>query len=303
MAAPFKRLCSQAAIRHPRRRSTHVTSAQWRPYTSTPISHAQPSTDNHYLTPFPTSSSETTLDPTFEEDDLASLAHAELDQHRELREMVRIAAWEMPLLSELAKPFQPPDRKTLPLRWRYTTYMGEHHPAASKVVVEFRPRDIQDLTAEQRVKLCKLAGVRYNYLSGIIKMSCESHANQAQNKRHLGDTIAALLASARDTSADSFADVPLDTRHVKRKPAPRFPAAWLLTEERKKELDAFRRTALLEEGARVENHTMVSGAAAIEEARKVDLSKVEEPVMAQARQPLAKGKQGKKEFAGRERGR
>lgn len=35
----------------------------------------------------------------FHGDDISSLAHAELQRHRELREYNRIAAWELPLLS------------------------------------------------------------------------------------------------------------------------------------------------------------------------------------------------------------
>lgn len=38
-------------------------------------------------------------DEEFKGDDISSLAHGELEQHREIREMARIAAWEMPLLS------------------------------------------------------------------------------------------------------------------------------------------------------------------------------------------------------------
>ena len=38
-------------------------------------------------------------DEVFEGDDLNELGHAELEQHREMREYARIAAWEMPLLS------------------------------------------------------------------------------------------------------------------------------------------------------------------------------------------------------------
>lgn len=38
-------------------------------------------------------------DEPFEGDDMTSLAHGDLEQHRELREYARIAAWEMPLLS------------------------------------------------------------------------------------------------------------------------------------------------------------------------------------------------------------
>jgi len=37
-------------------------------------------------------------DQEYEGDDITSLAHGELEQHRELREYARIAVWEMPLL-------------------------------------------------------------------------------------------------------------------------------------------------------------------------------------------------------------
>lgn len=42
----------------------------------------------------------------FEGDDITSLGHGELEQHRELREYARIAAWDMPLLSSLPLNFQ-----------------------------------------------------------------------------------------------------------------------------------------------------------------------------------------------------
>lgn len=38
-------------------------------------------------------------DDDFEEDDISTPAHAELERHREMREYARITAWEMPLLS------------------------------------------------------------------------------------------------------------------------------------------------------------------------------------------------------------
>ncbi|KAK5161407.1 37S ribosomal protein S24, mitochondrial [Recurvomyces mirabilis] len=222
------------------------------------------------------------MDPVFEEDDISSLGHSELDQHRELRSMIRTAAWEMPLLSALAKPFEPPKKTEIPLRWRYTSYMGEVHPAQSKVVVEFDPHDIKDMNHEQRQKLRKLAGTRYNHAKSKVKMSC--------------DVIKTLITEARDLSTETFADIPLDTRHLKSKAKPRFPTSWLLTEERKAELEGLRRTQLLEEGAKVEQDLLVSGVAAIEAARQIQLKAVEEPVMVEARQPLAKGKQGRKEM-------
>ena len=40
-------------------------------------------------------------DEDFQGDDITSLAHGELEQHREMRQYARIAAWEMPLLSSV----------------------------------------------------------------------------------------------------------------------------------------------------------------------------------------------------------
>lgn len=228
-------------------------------------------------------------------ENISSLAHRELQQHRELREITRIAAWEMPLLSQLAKPFQPPT-ETEVLRWRYTTYLGEAHPAARKVVVEFQPSKLPDLNSAQREKLLKLAGARYNPSTGVVKMACESFETQAQNKRYLADTVTRLLSEARDLESDSFADVPLDTRHHKAQVKPKFPKAWLMTPERRKALDEGRKARLLEEGRRVEGDGVVSGVQALKEAMGRNVEKVEAPVMANARQGMPTGKMGKKEM-------
>ncbi|KAK5112718.1 hypothetical protein LTR62_003816 [Meristemomyces frigidus] len=251
--------------------------------------------DNPFLTSFPKAEKEdnTDLDPIFEEDDISSLGHSELDQHRELRSMIRTAAWEMPLLSSLTKPFVPPKKTELPLRWRYTSYMGEVHPAQSKVVVEFDPHDLVDMNHEQRQKLRKLAGTRYDHTKSRVKMSCESFETQAMNKRYLGDVVQKLIAEARDLSTESFADIPLDTRHLKKKDKPKFPSSWLLTEDRKAELEGLRRTQLLEEGARVGGNLLVSGVVAIEEARQARAKEVEDAVVVEAaRMPAARGGTG-----------
>jgi hypothetical protein len=112
------------------------------------------------------------------------------------RHYARIAAWEMPLLAQFVKKFEPPKADEV-LRWRYTTYMGEQHLAEKKVVVEFSPADLDELTDGQRLKLKKLAGPRYNPETDIIKMSCENYENQAQNKRYLGDLINSMIKEAK----------------------------------------------------------------------------------------------------------
>lgn len=75
--------------------------------------------------------------------------------------------------------------------------MGEEHPAEKKVVVEFCPGDIPKLTPVQKDKLKKLAGVRYNPETEIIKLSSEMFESQAQNKRYLGDLVDSLVREAK----------------------------------------------------------------------------------------------------------
>lgn len=142
-------------------------------------------------------------------------------------------------LSELAKPFTLPPETHI-LRFRYTTYMGESHPAESKVVVELATQDLvpRYLTEAQRQTLLKLVGPRYNPDTDIVHMSCEKFETRAQNKRYLGDIVTTLLKEAKE--GDSFADIPLDLRHHKPKKTHRFPESWVMTEERKKQLKANR---------------------------------------------------------------
>lgn len=82
--------------------------------------------------------------------------------------------------------------------------MGEQHPAEKKVVVEFCPGDMPDLTPIQREKLKKLVGVRYNPEKDIIKMSSEMFETQAQNKRYLGDLVDTLVREARVCYPSTF---------------------------------------------------------------------------------------------------
>lgn len=226
-------------------------------------------------------------DEEFESDDITSLGHGELEQHREMREYARIAAWEMPLLSKLAKPFTPPALDE-PLRFRYTTYMGETHPAAKKIVLEFCTRDLPSLTEPQRIKLIKMVGPRYNPETDIVKMSSEMFETQAQNKRYLGDLVDTLLAEAKDES-DKFEDVPLDFRHHKFKRRAVFPEGWKLSQERREQLEGERQRRVLEEGKREEEGRLVVGAAIIEEAMRALPVRDESRVLLEAQQ----GRRGK----------
>ncbi|TDZ14364.1 37S ribosomal protein S24 [Colletotrichum orbiculare MAFF 240422] len=210
----------------------------------------------------PTAPTDDVMDE-FDEDDMTPMAHAKLDEIREHRHYNRIIAWEMPLLSKLAKPFTPPAADDV-LRFRYTTYMGEHHPAEKKVVVQFSPADVE-LTPVQADKLRKLAGARYHPAKDVVKMSSERFEHQAQNKRYLSDMVDKLIAAAKDPK-DTFADIPLDTRHVKTKSKPRFPVEWRMTEERQRELNELRLRSLQDEASRVTEGQVVDGTQKIESA-------------------------------------
>ncbi|KAF2258035.1 hypothetical protein CC78DRAFT_538107, partial [Lojkania enalia] len=200
-------------------------------------------------------------DEDFYGDDLTSAGHGELERHRELREYARLAAWELPLLSQFARPFELPT-KTTPFRFRYTSYLGESHPAANKVVVQFSPSDLS-LTHLQKNKLIKLAGPRYNPSLDVVKLSCEIYDTLPQNKRFLGETIKELIEEAKDES-DSFEDVPFDFRHYKRKIRHEFPKEWILTAERKKYLEEKRVKLLKAEEERTQNGSLVDGQKVIE---------------------------------------
>lgn len=79
--------------------------------------------------------------------------------------------------------------------------MGEKHPAESKVVCEFATIDL-GLDLVQRLKLVKIAGVRYNPATDIVRMSCEMFEHQAQNKRYLSDLVDTLITEAQVCCVD-----------------------------------------------------------------------------------------------------
>jgi small subunit ribosomal protein S35 len=164
-------------------------------------------------------------------------------------------------LPELARPFEPPTAAT-PFRFRYTSYLGESHPAANKVVVEFSPSDL-GLSSIERAKLIKLSGPRYNPSSDLIKLATEQFDTQTQNKRFLGESIQALIAEAKDAT-DTFEDVPFDFRHHKPKVHHEFPKEWILTPERKRYLAEKRAEAARLEDQKRGNGELIDGQTVIE---------------------------------------
>lgn len=182
--------------------------------------------------------------PTFEHDDYPLLGHLQLREHRKQREYTRIAAYDLPLLSEYARPYEPPSADEA-IEFQYTTTLGEGGIRDQKVVARFNPHKL-GLTDKQVHKLCLIAGTRYNHTRQEIRMSSDKFAEQAQNKRNLADTIKRMVEAARDES-DTFEDVPLDTRHTKAKLARRkplypeheFPSEWLRPQDAPKERTDF----------------------------------------------------------------
>ena len=268
MATPFKRICLRATQISRQQHQQWRTISTTRPFQADALTTTDPDLDS--LTRQPGVQYTLTEEPDkdlgkYAPEGLSSLAHRELEQHRELREMVRLAAWEMPLLASLAKPYARP-RKEQVLRWRYTTYMGEAHPAARKVVVTFDPQELPGVSEKQRQKLLKLAGARYNPTTSQIKMSCEAFETMAQNKRFLADTINKLVAEAKDPKADTFEDVPLDLRHHRKPVRHKFPREWAMTSERRMQLEGRRKQLLIEEAKKVERDEVVDGMGAIARA-------------------------------------
>lgn len=148
--------------------------------------------------------------------------------------------------------------------------MGESHPSENKVVVEFCTSDLP-LAPKQRLKLVKLAGPRYDPQTDAIKLSCESFQSQAQNKRYLGDLIGSLMRAARGEgnspeAKDSFADVPVDFRHVKWNKRLEYPESWKLTQSRRKALAERRAALALKERQRTEEGENVDGVKVVEES-------------------------------------
>ncbi|KAK9235538.1 mitochondrial ribosomal subunit protein-domain-containing protein [Lipomyces kononenkoae] len=175
------------------------------------------------------------LEGTFNYDDLPPIAHAKLDEHRFKRMYNRVAAWEMPNLRQMATEFVPRNAKQKEVfEFRYTSLMGQEHESEAKVVVQCKASEVAaaffgegEDKAKRLHKFKLLCGARYNYTTDIVKMSCDNFPNSIQNKQYLVDTLKRLLKESRDLSKDSFEDIPLDTRHVKRKAKePQFPKEW-----------------------------------------------------------------------------
>ncbi|KAG7764622.1 hypothetical protein KL946_003302 [Ogataea haglerorum] len=138
-----------------------------------------------------------------------------VDNFRDHLEFNRVAAYELPLLTKYRKEYVPPKKGEKPVTYRYTKYFGESHPAERKVSVSVKVSEL-DLTREQKHKFKLLAGVRYDHVRDIFKMSSDKYLEPAQNASFLSEVMDDLIAEAK-RDAHKYADVPLDKRHTKAK--------------------------------------------------------------------------------------
>lgn len=170
-------------------------------------------------------SEEDLTEPT-EGDHTTSAGHLKLQQQRHLLYYMRLIEHEIPKLVAFRKPFVPPT-SLQPLVIRSVSYGGEEHPVTSKraVVVPVARLPLKDEAAIHKFKL--LSGVRWSTEPprgsgltveegggehGYVKVSCEDFPKPAMNFKWASDTLDRLLYEANH--GDTFADVPLDTRHL-----------------------------------------------------------------------------------------
>lgn len=147
----------------------------------------------------------------FQYDDLPSLAHLHLEEHRTAREFIRSAAYELPLLSQYRSQYRAP-KPTENLRFKHYSFpKEENHPASTKVVLAFTPEST-NIAPENLHKLKLLAGRRFDSEKNEIRISANQFGTQAQNKHYLAQIYSKLLAAASE--GEKFDDVALDQRHV-----------------------------------------------------------------------------------------
>ena len=106
------------------------------------------------------------------------------------------------LMEEFARPYRKPNKFEV-LRFRYSTYFGENHPAAKKVVLNFSFTRFHRAVSENprfndawAHKLKLLLGTRYHPDTDQVRMSCDQYPYPAQNKRWLSDKLDDLMEAA-----------------------------------------------------------------------------------------------------------
>ncbi|KAJ2802245.1 37S ribosomal protein S24, mitochondrial [Coemansia guatemalensis] len=152
-----------------------------------------------------------------------TFGHLLLESVRDVRKYERMIEFELPTLSEHAKPFKPPSSECI-LHFESSATMGEKFLAQDrKVVLRVKVAKLGLKTPELH-KFLLLVGVRYNPQADELKMSEDREATSLLNKKRLADTLTTLIAQAKNK--ESFADVPLDYTYLNREPIKNIPRKW-----------------------------------------------------------------------------
>lgn len=150
---------------------------------------------------------------------------------RRIDQLHRVCAYEMPLLSKYRQPYVPKRDTETPFTLSFESELGSVSQDSNRKV--FLSCDLKNLNLNEKQarKFKILAGEKFNHHANTIKIATDRYKETMQNARWLVDTLNKLLDTAKDLS-DDFADIPLDTRHMKQiKVRPQFPDSWKRPEE------------------------------------------------------------------------
>lgn len=145
---------------------------------------------------------------------------------RRVEQLTRVSAYEMPLLAKFRQEYKQPSPSENPIKLTYhSDFSNESNSMNRKVVLSCDIKDLK-LSKEQEKKFKLLSGNKFNYHSNTFKLKSNQLPEASQNARLLVDTFNKLLKEAKDMK-DDFADIPLDTRHMKAKKSHvPFPESW-----------------------------------------------------------------------------
>ncbi|GMM29772.1 mitochondrial 37S ribosomal protein [Martiniozyma asiatica (nom. inval.)] len=161
-------------------------------------------------------------------DEFNTKAQAIVEDFRDLMELNRKAAFELPQLIKNRQIYNP-NKEELNggVIFKFTQFLGESHPAERKVVMTINVNKL-DLNDAEKHKLRLIAGARLNRNDEVV-ISCDKFAEPAQNKSWLQSVLSDLIKESK-SDAKSLAEVPLDKRHLKPKAGKRgfipFPKEW-----------------------------------------------------------------------------
>ncbi|GAA5931309.1 mitochondrial 37S ribosomal protein mS35 RSM24 [Sporobolomyces koalae] len=148
-----------------------------------------------------------------------------MEKQRKILHYLRLEQLQFKDLVAFRQPFQPPPSSTHFVQVRHQHYQGESHPASRKVTISVPVSQLELASNPKQLHKFKLlAGPRFTpSLStqhgdreGTFKLSCELFPSERMNEKWCSDTLDKLVAEACN-SKESFEDVPLDLRGIKKR--------------------------------------------------------------------------------------